>query len=84
MKKAISNFFRELLEMLFQAASLTIDTIRTFFLIVLAILGPISFAISVWDGFRIPSYNGYAVTFRLTCGSRSQTFSARYSPRYRF
>ena len=52
MKKAISNFFRELLEMLFQAASLTIDTIRTFFLIVLAILGPISFAISVWDGFQ--------------------------------
>lgn len=51
-KKAIRNFFRELLEMLFQAASLTIDTIRTFFLIVLAILGPISFAISVWDGFH--------------------------------
>ena len=44
--------FRELLEMLFQAASLTIDTIRTFFLIVLAILGPISFALSVWDGFH--------------------------------
>ena len=32
-KKAIQNFFRELLEMLFQAASLTIDTIRTFFLV---------------------------------------------------
>ena len=52
MKKAIQNFFRELLEMLFQAASLTIDTIRTFFLVVLAILGPIAFAISVWDGFQ--------------------------------
>ena len=52
MKKAIQNFFRELLEMLFQAAALTIDTIRTFFLIVLAILGPIAFAISVWDGFQ--------------------------------
>ena len=51
-KKAIQNFFRELLEMLFQAASLTIDTIRTFFLIVLAILGPIAFALSVWDGFQ--------------------------------
>ena len=51
-KKAIQNFFRELLEMLFQAASLTIDTIRTFFLIVMAILGPIAFAISVWDGFQ--------------------------------
>ena len=54
-KKAIQNFFRELLEMLFQAASLTIDTIRTFFLIVLSILGPVAFALSVWDGFQ--SYN---------------------------
>ena len=51
-KKAIQNFFRELLEMLFQAASLTIDTIRTFFLVVLSILGPIAFALSVWDGFQ--------------------------------
>lgn len=51
-KKSIQNFFRELLEMLFQAASLTIDTIRTFFLIVLAILGPVAFALSVWDGFQ--------------------------------
>ena len=51
-KKAIQNFFRELLEMMFQAASLAIDTIRTFFLIVLSILGPIAFALSVWDGFQ--------------------------------
>ena len=29
--------------------SLVIDTVRTFFLVVLAILGPIAFAISVWD-----------------------------------
>jgi len=52
MKKTIRDSFRELLEMLFQAASLVIDTIRTFFLIVLAVLGPIAFAISVWDGFQ--------------------------------
>jgi len=52
MKKTIQDFFRELLETLFQAASLVIDTIRTFFLIVLAVLGPIAFAISVWDGFQ--------------------------------
>jgi conjugative transposon TraJ protein len=52
MKKTIRNFFRELLEILFQAAALVIDTIRTFFLIVLAILGPIAFAISVYDGFQ--------------------------------
>jgi len=52
MKKSIRDWFRELLEMLFQAAALVIDTIRTFFLIVLAILGPIAFAISVYDGFQ--------------------------------
>ena len=52
MKKSIRDFFRELLELMFQAASLVIDTIRTFFLIVLSILGPISFAISVWPGFQ--------------------------------
>lgn len=52
MKKSIRDFFREILELLFAAAALVIDTIRTFFLIVLAILGPIAFAISVWDGFQ--------------------------------
>lgn len=51
MEQAIKNWFRELLEILFQAAALVIDTIRTFFLIVLSILGPIAFAISIWDGF---------------------------------
>jgi conjugative transposon TraJ protein len=39
LKKSIRDWFRELLELLFQAAALVIDTIRTFFLIVLAILG---------------------------------------------
>lgn len=52
LKKSIRDWFRELLEVLFQAAALVIDTIRTFFLIVLSILGPIAFAISIWDGFQ--------------------------------
>ncbi|NBL65624.1 conjugative transposon protein TraJ [Flavobacterium sp. NST-5] len=51
-EKAIKDWFRNLLEILFQTAALVIDTIRTFFLIVLSILGPIAFAISVWDGFQ--------------------------------
>lgn len=50
-EKAVKEWFRNLLEVLFQSAALVIDTIRTFFLIVLSILGPIAFAISVWDGF---------------------------------
>ena len=52
MKRSIRLWFQELLELLFQAAAPVIDTIRTFFLIVLSILGPIAFAISVYDGFQ--------------------------------
>lgn len=52
MKKSVQNFFRELLELMFNAAALVVDTLRTFFLIVLSILGPISFAISCWAGFQ--------------------------------
>src|ERR1700709_1059272 len=47
-KKAIA----ELLNVLFEAAALCIDTIRTFKLIVLAILGPLCFGLSVFDGFQ--------------------------------
>ncbi|WP_087094148.1 conjugative transposon protein TraJ [Elizabethkingia anophelis] len=52
LKKEMRDGFREFLEVIFQAAALVIDTIRTFFLIVLSILGPIAFAICVWDGFQ--------------------------------
>ncbi|MCL2738348.1 MAG: conjugative transposon protein TraJ [Bacteroidales bacterium] len=52
MKKSIRGWFRELLELFFQAAALVIDTVRTFFLIVLAILGPVAFGIAVYDGFH--------------------------------
>lgn len=51
-KKWFQELFRNLLELMFQAAALVIDSLRTFFLVVLSILGPISFAISVWDGFQ--------------------------------
>ena len=51
-QKSVRDFFREILELLFQASALVIDTLRTFFLIVLSILGPIAFALSVWDGFQ--------------------------------
>ena len=51
-KKLLQTAMRDLLELLFKAAALVIDVIRTFFLIVLAILGPIAFAVGVWDGFQ--------------------------------
>lgn len=44
---------RDLLELLFNASALVIDTIRTFFLVVLSILGPVAFAFSVYDGFQV-------------------------------
>ena len=48
----IREGIRELLELVFQAAALVIDVIRTFYLIVLAIIGPIVFALSIFDGFQ--------------------------------
>lgn len=47
-RQLIADFF----ELLYHAAALTIDTLRTFFLIVLSILGPLSFALSIYDGFQ--------------------------------
>ena len=41
-----------LLELLFAAASVILDVLRTFYLVVLSLLGPIAFAISVFDGFQ--------------------------------
>ena len=49
-KQWIMKMVHDLLELLFHAAGLIIDTLRTFILIVLAILGPIVFGIAVWDG----------------------------------
>jgi len=43
---------RKVVEVIFQGASLIVDTIRTFFLVVLSVLGPLAFAISVFDGFH--------------------------------
>lgn len=52
LKKSMQDAFKSFLEILFQAAALIIDTIRTFYLIVLSILGPIAFAIGIYDGFQ--------------------------------
>lgn len=52
LKKWLQQALRDLLELLFRAAALVIDVVRTFFLIVLSILGPVAFAFAVWDGFQ--------------------------------
>jgi conjugative transposon TraJ protein len=51
-RNAIKQWMSEILHVLYEAASLCIDTIRTFYLIVLAILGPLVFGIAVFDGFQ--------------------------------
>jgi len=48
----IRELVREFLELVFEAAALCINTIRTFYLIVLAIIGPIVFGLSIYDGFQ--------------------------------
>lgn len=51
-RNSIKQWMSEVLEVLYTAASLCINTIRTFFLIVLAILGPLVFGFAVFDGFQ--------------------------------
>jgi conjugative transposon TraJ protein len=51
-KNMIKKAVFELLNVLFEAAALCLDTIRTFKLIVLSILGPLCFGLSVFDGFQ--------------------------------
>lgn len=42
----------KILQILFYAAALCIDAMRTFHLVILAIIGPFVFALSVYDGFQ--------------------------------
>lgn len=51
-RNSVKEWMSEVLRVLFEAASLCIDTLRTFQLIVLAILGPLVFGIAVFDGFH--------------------------------
>lgn len=49
-RNAIKEWMSEVLHVLYLAAALCINTIRTFYLIVLAILGPLVFGLAVFDG----------------------------------
>lgn len=51
-RNAIKQWMSEILKVLFEAAALCINTIRTFYLLILAILGPLVFGIAVFDGFQ--------------------------------
>ncbi len=51
-RNSIKQWMAEVLKVLFEAAALCINTIRTFYMIVLGILGPLVFGIAVFDGFQ--------------------------------
>lgn len=51
-RNSIKEWMSEVLQLLYQSAALCINTLRTFQLIVLAILGPLVFGIAVFDGFQ--------------------------------
>lgn len=51
-RNSIKQWMSEVLKVLFEAAALCINTIRTFYMIVLGILGPLVFGIAVFDGFQ--------------------------------
>lgn len=51
-RNSVKQWMSEVLQILFEAAALCINTLRTFYLIVLAILGPLVFGFAVFDGFQ--------------------------------
>jgi conjugative transposon TraJ protein len=51
-RNSVKQWMSEVLQLLYEAAALCINTLRTFYLIVLAILGPIVFGLSVFDGLQ--------------------------------
>ncbi|MEO7214517.1 MAG: conjugative transposon protein TraJ [Mucilaginibacter sp.] len=51
-RNSVKQWMSEVLQVVYEAAALCINTIRTFYMIVLAILGPLVFGLSVFDGFQ--------------------------------
>ncbi|WP_413614449.1 conjugative transposon protein TraJ [Flavobacterium sp. N2469] len=51
-RNSVKEWMSEVLRLLFESAGLCIDTLRTFQLVVLSILGPLVFGIAVFDGFQ--------------------------------
>jgi conjugative transposon TraJ protein len=52
MKNSIKVWLSETLQVLFEAAALCINTVRTFYLVILAILGPLAFAFDIYPGLQ--------------------------------
>lgn len=52
LKNMIKQWLSQILEIVYESAALCINTLRTFYLIVLAILGPLVFGFAVFDGLQ--------------------------------
>ena len=50
LKNSIRVWLSEILQILFESAALCVNTVRTFYMIILAILGPLAFAFSIYKG----------------------------------
>lgn len=59
-QKNFREWLRNALELVHSAAALVVNTIRTFFLVVLSIIGPISFGFAIWPGFEGTLTNWFA------------------------
>jgi len=59
-RNAIKQWMSEVLDVLYEAAALCINTIRTFYMIILAILGPLVFGLATFDGFQHTLVNWFA------------------------
>ena len=51
-KNSVKVWLSQVLEICFEAAALCIQTIRTFYLVILAILGPLAVGLSIFSGFE--------------------------------
>ncbi|QNE42227.1 conjugative transposon protein TraJ (plasmid) [Hymenobacter sp. NBH84] len=59
-QKDFREWIRNVLELFHDSAALVISTIRTFFLIILSIIGPISFGFAIWPGFESTLTNWFS------------------------
>jgi conjugative transposon TraJ protein len=66
-KKNFREWMKEALELVYQTAALAINTVRTLFLIILSILGPIAFGFAIWPGFEgnLQNWLGRYITVSL-------------------
>lgn len=50
LRNSVKVWLSEVLQVLYESAALCINTVRTFYLVILAILGPLAFAFSIYRG----------------------------------